>query len=51
MRKIMGLSLLTGASLLFLSIVAGPWALYTGLAVAGLGLLALLGMFLQMVIG
>lgn len=51
MRQIMGLLLLVGAALLFLSIPGGPAFLYAGIVVAGAGLIALAVFLLQMLLG
>lgn len=51
MRQIMGPSILTGLALLLVSLAAGPWALYAGLALFGFGGLLLIAMLVWMLIG
>ena len=50
MRQITGLLLLVGAALLFLSLTLGPGALYAGLVLGGLGLVALGAKLLRMLL-
>lgn len=50
MNQIMGLSLICGFALLFLSLLVGPWALYAGLVLAGIGIVLLAVMLVQMVL-
>lgn len=50
MRQIMGLLLLVGAALLFLSIAGGPAFLYAGLAIGALGIVALGARLLRMLL-